>query len=37
MRGRFRHAAPLSHGKNDMKVPQPDAAADAIRPVHVDP
>ena len=37
MRGGLRHAAPFGHGEHDMQVPQPDAAPDAIRPIHVGP
>jgi hypothetical protein len=32
--GRLRHAAPLHHGEKNMKVPQFDPVADAIRPLH---
>jgi hypothetical protein len=31
---RFRHAAPFGHGEQDVKIPQPDTPADAIRPIH---
>ncbi len=32
--GRLGHAAALGHGEDNVKVPQPDAAADPICPIH---
>ncbi len=37
LRGCFRHTTLFGHGEHDMKIPQSDAAADAIRPVHFRP
>jgi hypothetical protein len=37
MHGGFRHAAMLGNREHNMKVPQSDAATDAIRPIHVSP
>ena len=37
MLGRPGHAALLHDGEQDMKVPQSDAATDAVRPFHVRP
>ena len=34
---RLGHAAALGHGEDNVKVPQPDAAADPICPVHPRP
>jgi hypothetical protein len=34
LRGRFRHAAMLGDGEQDMKVAQSDAASDTICPIH---
>src|SRR5262245_34232695 len=34
MLGGFRHAARFGHGEHDMKIAQPNAPADAIRPIH---